>query len=252
MTRPSILLHAMMSIDGRLTLASDVLLLHGDPRWDALTVPGVDVYQGLMSAYQPQALLEGSGSFVLPGQVSDPLPAYPGDPGALYQSYLPQAVVQQPGRKWFVVVDSRGRVRWMFKEFPGETWSGWHLLVLTSRQTPAEYLAYLRSQEIPYLVAGNERVDLGQAVEALQRELGVEQIVATGGGQLSGALLRSSLIDEISLEVLPAAIGGAGVPSLFDAPPLLAGQLPTRLKLLECRPQPDGRLLLYYRVLNSG
>ena len=46
-------------------------------------------------------------------------------------------------------------------------WAGWHLLVLVSRATPPAYLAYLRDEEIPYLVTGEERVDLGQALAKL-------------------------------------------------------------------------------------
>ena len=34
-----------------------------------------------------------------------------------------------------------GDPRWMYKEFPGEEWAGWHLLVLAARQTSPEYLA---------------------------------------------------------------------------------------------------------------
>ena len=46
----------------------------------------------------------------------------------LYRDFLPDAVVNRPGQcGWFTMVDSRGRVRWGYKEWPGEEWAGWHL-----------------------------------------------------------------------------------------------------------------------------
>jgi 2,5-diamino-6-(ribosylamino)-4(3H)-pyrimidinone 5'-phosphate reductase len=243
--------HAVISIDGRLTLAADVLLLHGDPRWNMLAPSDDEPYANLMAEYNPQAILEGSGSFVLESGVIAPLPPCSLDLATLYQSYLPAEIVNAPKRRWFTIIDSRGRVRWMYKEFPGETWAGWHLLVLVSRSTPPEYLEYLRRETIPYLIVGEQGVDLTVALGMLADKCGVERVVATAGGRLSGALLRAGLVDEISLEILPAAIGGRGTPALFDAPPLAANEMPTRLELLACQTLADGRVRLKYRVIRE-
>ncbi len=250
MANPRLIVHNIASVDGRLTLAPDVLLLYGDPRWAAAAGPSEGIYSRLMDKYHPQALLEGSGSLVLPGQPIDTLPAVEGETAGLYRHFLPEAVIRRPGGvNWFTVVDSGGRVRWLYKEFPSAEFAGWHLLVLVSRRTPAEYLAYLQRETIPYLVAGEgEQVDLGCALEALNEILGVTCVVSTGGGRLNGALLRAGLVDEVDLEFFPALIGGKDTPALFDGPALTAEEAPTRLALLASEILPEGRVRLHYRV----
>jgi 2,5-diamino-6-(ribosylamino)-4(3H)-pyrimidinone 5'-phosphate reductase len=122
-------------------------------------------------------------------------------------------------------------------------------LVLVAHQTPVEYLAYLQREKIPYLVAGEERVDLHAALEKLGAQLGVTCVVSTAGGKLNGALLRAGLVDEISIEFFPAVIGGFETPSLFDSPALKPDEWPTRLKLISAQVQVEGRVGLRYEVV---
>jgi riboflavin biosynthesis pyrimidine reductase len=249
MSRPRVVIFASASVDGRLTLAPDVLLMFGDSRWDAISGSS-GAYDWLRSTYQPQAFLEGSASLVKSDAEPDPLPSATGDPQALYEDHLPDAVVRRPGQRgWFTMVDSRGRIRWQYKEWPDEEWAGWHLLVLVSRRTPAEYLAYLQRETIPYLVAGEERVDLQLALEKLGSQLGVTRVLSTSPGKLGGALLRAGLVDEINVEFLPAIIGGTETPSLFDSPALEPDEWPTRLKLLSTHVQAGGQVWLRYEVI---
>jgi len=249
MDRPRVVVYGVVSVDGRLTLAPDVLLLYGDERWEAIAGSS-DVYERLKVTHKPQAFLEGSNSLVRSDEEPGPLPPIAGDPAPLYEDFLPEAVVHRPGQRgWFTVVDGRGRVRWVYKEFPGEEWAGWHLLVLVAHQTPAEYLAYLQRENIPYLVAGEERVDLPLALEKLASRLGVACVLSTSPGKLGGALLRAGLVDEIDVEFFPAIIGGTETPTLFDSPALKPGEWPARLKLLSAQVQADGRVWLGYEVL---
>lgn len=252
MDRPIVIVRATASVDGRLTTAPGALLLHGDERWNALAAADADAYERLQRRYSPQAILEGSGSFVVEGTEAEPLPEAEGDVGALYADYLPGDVVEREGRRWFVAVDGRGRVRGWMKEWPDALWAGWHLLVLVSRSTPAGYLAYLRRESIPYLVQGEERVDLRRALEKLAERLGVATAVSTAGGRLNGALLRAGLVDEVDLTFFPALIGGTNTPSLFDGADLGPDERPARLKLLSAEVDADGWLRLRYRVLADG
>ncbi len=253
MHRPKVIVHQGASVDGRLTLTPDTLLLYGDERWEAVAGSSSEAYERVKAMHKPQATLEGSGSFMTDNMVPDPLPPVADDPATLYQDFLPEAIVRRPGhRGWFTVVDSRGRVRWLYKEFPGEEWAGWYLLVLVARSTPAEYLAYLQRENIPYLVAGERHVDLRRALEKLESQLGVTCVVSTAGGRLNGALLRAGLIDEINIDFFPAVIGGTETPSLFDSPELKPDEKPARLKLLSAQAQPNGHVWLRYEVVRDS
>ena len=246
---PKIIVHQTASVDGKLTTAPDVLLLIGDERWKAIAGDDEEAYRKARALHNPDAVLEGSGSFVVEGTPSQPLPPVDGEPAMLYQDYLPDAITHQEGRRWFTVVDGRGRVRWMYKEFPGRDWVGWHLLVLVHRATPPEYLAYLHQKQTPYLVAGEDHVDLAEIFHKMKVQLGIDCILSTAGGQLNGALLRAGLIDEIIIDFFPAVIGGRGTPAMFDAPPLQTDQLPTPLHLISAKSQPNGWVKLRYQVL---
>jgi 2,5-diamino-6-(ribosylamino)-4(3H)-pyrimidinone 5'-phosphate reductase len=253
--RPKVVVLNSASVDGRLAMSPDMLLLYGDERWQA--IEGSDrfnIFEWLKTTHNTQATLEGSGSFIRRGAEPDPLPPFDGDPQELYEDFLPDAVVQREGhRGWFTAVDGRGRIRWMYKdEFPDEAWRGWHLLVLTCRQTPAEYLAYLRRETIPYLVAGDKRVDLAKALDKMKSRLGVTSVLSTAGGMLNGALLREGLVDEINIEFLPAVIGGKETPSLFTSTDLQAGEWPVRLKLISSQVQSGGQVWLRYEVDHRG
>ena len=201
----------------------------------------------LVARIRPQVLLEGSGSFVAEGGDLAPLPPSERDAPAPREDYLPDEVVRRPGhRGWFAVVDGRGRVRGGITEFPG--WDGWHTLHLVSPAAPREYLAFLRERRIPYLMTGEERVDLATALAKMSALLGVERVVCTAGSRLNGALLRAGLVDELSLVLLPALIGGVRTPHLFRGPDLGAAEWPTTLELVSVEGEPSGRVRLHYRV----
>jgi riboflavin biosynthesis pyrimidine reductase len=85
--------------------------------------------------------------------------------------------------------------------------------VLTERVLDA-HLAGLREDGVSYIFAGEQQLDLGLALEILNRELGLERLLLEGGGGSNGAFLRAGLIDEISLAICPAVDGARGAPSI--------------------------------------
>jgi 2,5-diamino-6-(ribosylamino)-4(3H)-pyrimidinone 5'-phosphate reductase len=259
-SRPKVVVLDSASIDGRIAVSPDLPLLYGDKRWQTMeewsaSSTSSAVFKWLKYLHKPQATLEGSGSFLGEGDTPASLPAVGGRLEELYEDFIPNAALHRPGhRGWFTAVDGRGRIRWLYKdEFPDEAWRGWHALVLVGHHTPPEYLAYLRREAIPYLVAGGEHghVDLRLALEKLRTCLGVTCVLSTAGGRLNGALLRQGLVDEINVELLPAVIGGRETPSLFNAPGLKPDELPTRLALISAQVQASGRIWLRYAVVDD-
>lgn len=245
--RARVTISATASVDGRITIGPGRLLLEpgAGGEWAMLRPPGfAEVAErrrsGLESRLGRFSILEGSGSFVTP----DAPPR--GDPPPLTEppvDNLPSEVLDRPEHeRWFVVVDSRGRVDWTTA---GE--GGTDLLVLVARHTPADYLAELRRKGICFLVAGDGRVDLVPALERLRDRLGIEQLVAESGGGLNAALLAAGVVDELQLLVLPAIVGGADTPSLVDGP----SPLPRRLQLLESSIGEGGVVELRYAVADE-
>ncbi len=107
------------------------------------------------------------------------------------------------------VVDSRHRVRaWRALRDAGY-WSS--VVALRSR------LGWARGDDgaasVEELVLGDDRVDLGAALDALGKR-GAKVVRVDSGGTLTGALLRSGLLDEISLLVHPCLSGSRGVESV--------------------------------------
>jgi 2,5-diamino-6-(ribosylamino)-4(3H)-pyrimidinone 5'-phosphate reductase len=259
MKKPFVVIFNSASVDGRLAVSREKPLLHGDKRWQAMeewsaSKNSNSILEQLKTIHNTRITLEGSGSFVPENVKSEPLPSYKGDKGMLYQDYLPEAVVHRPGhRGWFIAVDGRGRVRSWIKDGSvfGEEYAGTHLLVLAGFHTPPEYLAYLRNELIPYIIAGDGQIDLRLCLEKLYDKLNVSCMISTAGGRLNGALIRNRLVDEVNIEFLPGVIGGFTAPSLFDSPDLGPNEMPVRLNLISVTELSGGSVWLRYRVVSN-
>jgi len=252
MDRPKVVIYGGASVDGRLTIAPGVLLMFGDKRWDSIAGSDEEIANWLREKHKPQAYLEGSGSLVDHAEKSKPLPQVRSELDNLYQDFLPESVVGRPNhRGWFCTVDSKGLIRWAYKEFPSEEWKGWHLMVIVANHTPPEYLSYLQKESIPYLVAGEDHVNLKLALEKMKSQLGIASVMSTSPGKLGGALLRAGLVDEVNTLVLPSIVGGFKTPSLFQSPELKSNEWPTTLRLIWAQVQNDGRVWLRYEVMQE-
>jgi hypothetical protein len=78
-----------------------------------------DAYARLFREYVPDAVLEGSGSFLVEGSAPESEVGKAMGQATTCDHFLLERIVERPGhRGWFVVVDGRGRVRWRFRERP--------------------------------------------------------------------------------------------------------------------------------------
>ena len=109
--RPRIITHNEASVDGRLSISPGVLVM-SDERWPSTT----SAYADVQRRHHPDVLLEGSGSLVLEGQEPAPLPEATEPASLLLSDFLPDDVRPRATRGWLTFVDSRGRIRWLYKE----------------------------------------------------------------------------------------------------------------------------------------
>lgn len=237
---PEVVLTTSTSVDGRITLGRDQLLL--DPqvgaRWSTMTVPGA--FEIRHAQIDAQAVLEGSGSFVGPDAVAPPWPRPTLGDDLLWQDHLPSRA-----SRWFVVADSRGRVDWTFT---GDADLKLHVLVC--RSTPPGYLQRLRDLEVGYFVVGDERVDLRSALARMRSDLGATRVIADSGGTLNASLLRQGLVDVVDVVTLPGLVGGAGTPTMMDGAALLSDEQPLRLSLIDVHVEGDA-VRTRYRLLTG-
>ena len=226
-----------VSVDGRIAVSRSTPSWL-DVRWKPLDqIQPVDV----LSLHDARISLNGSNSFTArdaPGANFDDHAGARVPPG----DFLPQTLSTHPGR-WMVVIDSRARSRWTsFQEF------GTKLAVLISSTTPLAYRQFLRAHNVPYLQVGEDRVDLRRAVDRLGEVFGVDRIVSDAGGVLNGALLREGLVDEIDIQFLPAVVGRAEAPAIFEGYDFgVTGSL-CDLRLISTESRPDGSIFIRYSV----
>jgi 2,5-diamino-6-(ribosylamino)-4(3H)-pyrimidinone 5'-phosphate reductase len=253
LNRPYLVIQISTSVDGRVALGPNRTW------WDDMDDPRCkapdkghealwhEVESNIKRLHNPQGEMQGSGSFAKEGEPLKPLLPFEGDPQLLYQDYLPDEVVHRPNHKvWLVVVDGRGRLRTGYK---GNENPETHMLHLTSHGAPAEYLAFLQREKIPYLIAGEQHVDLKCVMEKLKTVLGVNCVRSTAGAKLNGALLKAGLVDEINIIFRPEIIGGFETPSLFDSPELAPDEWPARLKLISVQVRAEGHVWLRYETV---
>ena len=229
--KPYVICHMNASVDGRI-LGS---------RWR----PAENRMAGLFERLHEEL---GGGSWLI-GRVT-------GSEYAKAKAYPDRTDQTYPREAWFarrdaaaygIALDAQGKIAWGRSEIGGDP----IVAVLTERVSDA-HLAGLRGDGVSYIFAGQRQLDLGLALEILNRELGIERLLLEGGGGSNGSFLRAGLIDEISLAICPAVDGATGAPSIFDSGDEDAGvAAPVRsMTLASCEVLEGGAVWLRYRLQN--
>jgi 2,5-diamino-6-(ribosylamino)-4(3H)-pyrimidinone 5'-phosphate reductase len=220
---PYISIHNEMSLDGRFDwMAND----HG-------------LYYETINRFQVDAMLSGSIT-MLEAQNNMGTSTFA-------QEYTPAARDFSDRRQLLVVIDSRGRIKdWsVLRNQP--YWRD--VVVLCSNATPGDHLELLRAQNVETIIAGENHVDLHNALAELRAEYGVSKMRVDSGGILNGVLLRAGLVNEVVVILNPCLTGGKSARTLFVADDLVSrdGIIPLSLeKVEELR---DGYLWLQYQVI---
>lgn len=191
--KPHVIIHTAMSLDGRITNFSADL----------------ELYYSLAAQWNPDAILFGSGT-VLAAVRDNPALEVPPE----HEEMFPPPAGQPDPRPLLVIADSRGQVRcWdAIRKWPYMR----DVLALCSRATPKEYLEYLNERHIGTIVTGGERIDMGEALEALNRDYATKTVRVDSGGTLNSVLLNDGLVDEVSVLIHPIIAGGKSSPTLCD------------------------------------
>lgn len=227
MSKPFIACHMMMSVDGRIDCGMTVKLRGNNEYYaalDALNVPN------RVSGRVTAELEIAAGRWT----ASDPTP---------YGKRGFSRVASTSGAAGYeIIFDTHGSLAWN----EGSTYAR-PVLVVTSEQAPAEYLAYLDGQGISWIACGVDRIDIPAAVEIMGRDFGIERMATVGGGNINGAFLDACLIDEVSILLGPGIDGRGGMAATFDGLPM--DREPVQLKLKHVESYDDGAIWIRYDVI---
>ena len=230
--KPYVVCHMNASVDGRI-LGS---------RWR----PAENRMAGLFERLHEKL---GGGSWLV-GRVT-------GSEYAKAASYPARADQTYPREPWFtrrdaaaygIALDASGKIAWGRSEIGGDP-----IVVVLTEGVSDAHLAGLRKDGVSYIFAGWQQLDLGLALETLNRELGIDRLLLEGGGGSNGSFLRAGLIDEISIAICPVVDGAKGAPGIFDSADADAGAAaPLRaMTLMSCEVLEGGAVWLRYKLQNG-
>lgn len=194
MQKPYIICHMMSSLDGRIDCGMTIQLPGNSEYYEALESLDLDAkVSGRVTAELEMAT---GGHF----QTDDTTPY--GHSG--YHK-------QQDAGYYDVIMDTKGTLLWS-----DDRHANVPKIIVMSEQVPKAYLDYLDQRHLSWIVAGQERIDLAQAMAILTTQFGVKRLGVVGGGTINGGFLEAGLLDEISVMVAPGIDGRAGFVGVFD------------------------------------
>src|SRR5688572_25419469 len=198
--RPRVICHMATSVDGR-------IVVDGWPSAPASAVRRQ--YEEVHTAYEPDGWICGRVTMepFAGGVRPEAEVAREQAGGAAREDF------RAPGDfdSFAFAVDPSGRLVWETNDIDGD-----HVVAILSTRVSDEYLAFLRSRGVSYLLAGARDVDLPLALGKIGDRFGVKTLMLEGGGRINGGMLAAGLIDEVSVLVAPVVDGRAGTPALFD------------------------------------
>ena len=224
MTKPYIICHMMTTIDGRIDCEMVAKLT------------GTEEYYATLTELSASATVSGRVTAQL--ELSQPDIFTAQNEEAYAQEGFSKKIV---AAAYEVVVDTKGTLLWQ-----NQSDSEKPLVVITSQQVTKEYLAYLDSLQISWIVCGKEKIDLVKSMKILATEFGVERVAVVGGGAINASFLAAGLLDEVSILLAPGIDGRKGMTAAFDG--LSLDVEPFNLQLKNVKTYENGAIWLRYLV----
>jgi 2,5-diamino-6-(ribosylamino)-4(3H)-pyrimidinone 5'-phosphate reductase len=94
--------------------------------------------------------------------------------------------------------------------------------LLVSDAAPTEFVQEMEAAGATVIAAGEDRVALPPALDALESH-GVEHLMVEGGGEIIYSLFENGLVDRLSVFVGSMVIGGRDAPTLADGDGFVSG-----------------------------
>lgn len=116
-------------------------------------------------------------------------------------------VVWENAPFYAVAFDRKGSLGWQAAQIEDDDpgYNDAHIIEVVTEQASPEYLSYLRSIGVSYIIAGKEEMDLELALDKLYQKFGIRKLLLEGGTILNDAFVKAGLIDELSILKAPIA-----------------------------------------------
>jgi len=205
--RSYVICHMMITLDGKITYG----LVQGKD-------PGFSVFSSYMDLYNSTQEKLNSNAWMC-GRVT--MQEFTKESGTPLDEFKGKEVREDDYifkneiNNYSVGIDTKGLLRWDNNYLDLGEIGKFNLIMIVTKETPKEFLAYLKSKNISYIFAGESEVNFMHIFTKLKSEFGIERILLEGGGSINGSVIDEELIDEISLLVLPKVINNDVAPALF-------------------------------------
>lgn len=229
MDRPYVICHMLTSLDGKIDGA-----FFAAPE----CAPAVQQFAKVRIFYGCDATLYGTTTMeggYADGRVGT-LP--PCDADYPREDYVAGSDV----KNYIVSLDPQGVLAFSGKYLEKKKRPRAHVIEALTEQASNEYLAYLRSLDISYVIAGKDQLDCKLLLEKLKTLFGIEKLMISGGGLTNWSFVQENMIDEFSLVIAPVADGSSETASVFEKADFLPHRAPAAFTLKDVE-QIDGNVL---------
>lgn len=160
-------------------------------------------------------------------------------------------VIANPDAQMFYfAVDNSGKLVWDRNSFEYFDVSA-HIIELIPASVSDAFKAHLRSVGVSYIIAGDQRLDMAEAVQKIGEIYSVDELMLGGGGNLNWSMIRDGLCDELSLVLMPTAAAQNYTNSLFETNAKYSTPAPLEFALKSAEPLEDGSVWLRSDVVGE-
>lgn len=206
--RPYTICHMMITLDGKITFG---LVQEKDP--------GFSVFASYMDLYNSTQEKLMTNAWMC-GRVT--MQEFTKESGTSLDEFKDKVednnedyIFKNEVNSYSVGIDTKGLLRWDQNYIDLGEAGKFNLIMVVSKETPKEFLAYLKSKNISYIFGGESEINFTEVFSKLKTKFDIERILLEGGGSINGSVIDEELIDEISLLILPKVINNSAAPALF-------------------------------------
>jgi len=234
MTRPFVVSHMLISMDGK--VMGNYMKT---PEESAIAPYYREITEG--KVYTGQASLCGSQTAeddmtfgAAPDLDPDAAPVPEGD-----------FLAEHDFTKYNFVLDRTGRLGWQKNYFGGTDPE--HIVSVLTENVSNEYKDFLRRKNISYLICGKDRIDFELLLEKMHDLMGIETLTVSGQ-HITWSMIRQGLVDEVSYVIVPIADGSSTYQTMFMAREGMSDDIPVIFELMDMEKLPGDGVWLRYKV----